>query len=99
MSRIRFRSQESYFGKLITSGNATSSMRWLMIINFILTSTLVWGVWMIMCVKNSQIADIPMGVLYTYLGINGVTVGGKAFQSIFEPGRVSRENEDMQRDG
>lgn len=73
-----------YFTQLTSRNDPASSMRWLMVVNFVLSSTLMWGVWMAMCLVKSQIVDIPSGLSNLYLAVNAMAISGKIVQTISE---------------
>lgn len=82
-----------FLTKLIDAADSTSTMRALTIFNTIFSNVLFWGVWAVMTICDNMdntvmdlftIPDIPSGVVTAYLGINGVTLAGKAVQSFAE---------------
>lgn len=73
-----------YFNRLVSRQDPTSSMRWLMLVNFVFSSILLWGIWLTMCIIKSQVVDLPDGLVTLYLTANGAAISGKVLQSLGE---------------
>lgn len=73
-----------YLTSLADQHDAASSMRWLMLMNFVISSTILWGIWMAMCLVKSQVVDVPPGLSNLYLTVNGMAISGKVVQTISE---------------
>lgn len=82
----------AYFNKLVSRQDPASSMRWLMLVNFMLSSSLLWGTWLTMCILKSQIIDLPDGLVTLYLSVNGAAISGKVIQSVSEKWIPEKKN-------
>ena len=74
----------SFFGRLISNVDPTSSMRWVFVFTFILLNTTLWIVWASLSIANMTMMEIPTGLGFAYASALAVTTGGKVLQSRYD---------------
>jgi predicted permease len=72
-----------YFKKITSATDPSSSMRWVLIFVTIFTTVLFWGTWLIVCILNNQLTDIPSGAVTAYSAGNASAIFGKVVQKVF----------------
>jgi hypothetical protein len=74
----------SYFRELNGFKGTQSAGRFGFLYSVLVSNTVVWYVWLFVCIWTRTIVDIPVGV-YTMYGLaNGVAFAGKGFQAFAE---------------
>jgi len=72
-----------YLKDIINENTSSSSMRWVLIFVTLFTTIIFWGTWLIICIINGQIVDIPTGAVAAYGAGNTSAILGKVLQKVF----------------
>jgi hypothetical protein len=73
---------KQFFSMLMSDdGKNYSSTRFVMVFIAVICTLIVFGGWVILCVKQRQLIDIPQGVITLYFGAMGIVAAAKVTQS------------------
>lgn len=75
---------ESYFRELLSKDSLQSAGRFGFLYSVLLSNTVVWYVWLFVCIWTRTVVDIPDGVWMAYGVANGTAFAGKGVQSFAE---------------
>ncbi len=70
-----------FFGKLISSTDAASSMRWCFVFTYVLLNTTVWIVWASLSIANMRMEPWTTELGLAYAAGLTVATGGKLLQA------------------
>lgn len=74
----------SYFSKLLDPQSPESAGRFAFLLSIIVSNTVVWGLWLLVCIYKREIVNIPEGVVMAYAAAQGLSFAGKGMQSFAE---------------
>jgi hypothetical protein len=74
----------SFFRDLLEPNTKESAGRFAFLLSIILSNTVVWGMWLVVCIYKREIVNIPEGVVMAYAAAQGLSFAGKGMQSFAE---------------
>jgi hypothetical protein len=74
----------NFFQKLLDPNARESAGRFAFLLSIILSNTVVWGIWLVVCIYKREIVNIPEGVVMAYAAAQGLSFAGKGMQSFAE---------------